>query len=129
MRPEPGRRRGADDGAASLVVLALGAALVIIVVLGAGEADLLAARQRAAAAADLGALAGAPAVDGSVTEACGAAAWVVRANGGTLRACDVADGDLHVTVSSAPRGPWVRWFAALLGGVPEPTVSSHAGMR
>jgi len=126
-RAAVGRRR--DDGAAVVLTLLLGGALVLAVLLGSVVTDLLAARQRAAAAADLGALAGAPAAERSAEDACRSAAWVVRGNGATLRACDVVDGDIRITVSAAPRGSFSRWLGTLLGGVPEPTVASHAGMR
>lgn len=118
-----------DEGAAVVLSLLLGGALVLIVLVGSVVTDLLAARQRAAAAADLGALAGAPAAERSVEDACLSAAWVVHANGATLRRCDVVGGDVLVTVSASPRGSFSRWLGALVGGVPEPTVSSHAGMR
>jgi secretion/DNA translocation related TadE-like protein len=122
------RVRG-EVGAAT--VLAIGLSSVLLVVLGVASvvADLLAARQRAAAAADLGALAGAPAVLRGEVEACDAAALVVRANGGALRACAVDGEDVRVVVSVRPRGRWVTWLGDLLGGVPEPTVRAHAGLR
>ena len=112
-----------------VLALLLGGALVLVVLVGSVVTDLLAARQRAAAAADLGALAGAPAAARSASDACRSAAWVVRSNGATLRGCDVLDGDVRITVSVAPRGSFSRWLGSVLGGVPEPTVSAHAGMR
>jgi len=127
-----GRRphhRVGDEGAAAVLALLLGGVLVLVVLVGSVVTDLLAARQRAAAAADLGALAGAPAAQRSSDDACRSAAWVVRTNGATLRRCDVVDGDVRITVSAAPRGSFSRWLGSVLGSVPEPTVSSHAGMR
>jgi secretion/DNA translocation related TadE-like protein len=112
-----------------VLALLLGGALVLVVLIGSVATDLLAARQRAAAAADLGALAGAPAAVRSAEDACRSAAWVVRSNGATLRGCDVVDGDVRITVSVAPRGSFARWWGSVLGGIPEPTVSAHAGMR
>jgi secretion/DNA translocation related TadE-like protein len=118
-----------DSGAATVLALGLSAVLLVVLLVGAVVADLLAARQRAAAAADLGALAGAPAVLRGEAEACDAAAFVVRTNGATLRACSVDGSDVRVVVSARPRGRWVSWLGDLLGGVPEPTVRAHAGLR
>jgi len=123
------RRRGDDRGAVLVTSLALSAVLVVVALVGGVVADLVAARQRAAAAADLGALAGAPAAQLSESGACTAAAWVVRENGASLRACAVVDGDIRLTASARPRAPWSRWLAGLLGGAVEPTVAAHAGLR
>ena len=118
-----------DDGAALVLSVFLVAVLVVVGLLGGVVADLLAARQRAAAAADLGALAGAPAAQVSEVDACAAATWVVRQNGATLRSCAVVDGDVRLTASARPRAPWSRWLSQLLGGAVEPAASAHAGLR
>jgi secretion/DNA translocation related TadE-like protein len=118
-----------DAGAAAVLALGLSAVLLMVLLVASVVADLLAARQRAAAAADLGALAGAPAVLRGEAEACAAAAFVVRANGGVLRECAIDGSDVRVVVSARPRGRWVTWLGDLLGGVPEPTVRAHAGLR
>ena len=118
-----------DSGAAAVLALGLSAVLLVLVLVASVVADLLAARQRAAAAADLGALAGAPAVLRGEAEACAAAAFVVRTNGGVLRECALDGADVRVVVSARPRGRWVTWLGDLLGGVPEPTVRAHAGLR
>ena len=123
------RRAPGDSGAATVLAIALSSVLLVVLVLASVVADLLAARQRAAAAADLGALAGAPAVLRGEAEACDAVALVVRADGGALRECRVDGQDVRVVVSARPRGRWVDWLGALLGGVPEPTVRAHAGLR
>ncbi len=123
------RRPVCEDGAAIVWSMLLSSVLVLVLVLGAVVADLLAARQRAAAAADLGALAGAPAAAHSDADACRAAAFVVRANGASLRGCSVADGEVTVMASARPRGPWSRWLATVLGGAPEPGASARAGLR
>ena len=122
------RVRG-DSGAATVLALALSAVLVVVLVLAAIVSDLLAARQRAAAAADLGALAGVPGVLRSDVEACTAAALVVRVNGATLRRCVVEGDDVRVVVSARPRGRWTVWLESLLGEIPEPTVQAHAWLR
>ena len=101
----------------------------VVLAIGAVVTDLVAARQRAAAAADLGALAGAAAAATSSDQACRAAAWVVRENGGQLRRCTVESGDVRVTASAAPRGSWARWLAARLLDDTGPQVSARAGLR
>jgi len=121
---------GHDDGAAVVLALLLGALLVTVALVGATVADLLAARQRAAAAADLGALAGAPVVDSSPTDACRTVESIVRANGARLQTCVIDDaGDVRVVAAAEPRGPFARWLGAALGRLPEPSVAAHAGMR
>lgn len=118
-----------DDGVVAVVVLAL--SLLLVVVLGAGSvvADVLAARQRAAAAADLGALAAAPAAVWSQRSACAAAESVVRANAAIVRECRIRDGDVWVTASAMPRSRAARWVAEVLLGGTGPRVSAHAGLR
>jgi secretion/DNA translocation related TadE-like protein len=123
------RRRRDDRGAALVGASFLVGLLVVVALLGGGVADLVAARERAAAAADLGALAAAPAAQASETGACTAAAWVVRQNGATLRTCAVVDGDVRLTASARPRSPWSAWLSRVLGGPTEPVVGAHAGMR
>lgn len=123
------RLHARDEGAALVLSVVLVAVLVVVGLLGGVVADLLAARQRAAAAADLGALAGAPAAQVSEVDACAAATWVVRENGATLRTCSVVDGDVRLTASARPRAPWSRWLSELLGGAVEPVASAHAGLR
>ena len=123
------RRLRGESGAATVLALGLSAVLLVVLVLAAVVSDLLAARQRAAAAADLGALAGVPGLLHSDAEACAAAAYVVRANGAALRDCVVTGQDVRVVVSARPRGRWVALLDRLLGGVPEPTVRAHAGLR
>jgi secretion/DNA translocation related TadE-like protein len=121
---------GVDDrGAALVVAMLLAGLLVVVALLGGAVADLLAAGQRAAAAADLGALAGAPAAPFSETGACAAAAWVVGQNGARLRTCSVVDGDIRVTASASPRSSWSRWLVSLVGGPAEPVAAAHAGLR
>jgi secretion/DNA translocation related TadE-like protein len=118
-----------DDGVVAVVAVAL--SLLLVAALGAGSvvADVLAARQRAAAAADLGALAAAPAAAWSERSACAAAESVVRANGAVLLECRIRDGDVWVTASSLPRSRGARWLADELLGGTGPRVSARAGMR
>ncbi len=124
------RGRARDDRGAALVSATLLAGLLVVVaLLGGAVADLLAAGQRAAAAADLGALAGAPAAQTSEAGACATAAWVVGQNGARLRTCSVVDGDIRLTASVSPRSPWSRWLVSLVGGSAEPVAAAHAGLR
>ena len=122
-------RRRADEGAALIVALGLVAVLLVLALAVGVVTDLMAARQRAAAAADLGALAGAPAAATSEMRACADAALAVVRNGATLRSCAVAAGDIGVTASARPRSAWGRWLARLLSGYEEPTVDARAGVR
>lgn len=118
-----------ERGAALVVSLALVAVLLSVALAVAAVVDVLAARQRAAAAADLGALAGAPVASSSEAVACSAAERVVQANGATLRRCAVVDGDVRVSVSARPRAGWSRWLARFLSGAAEPVVDARAGLR
>ena len=79
---------------------------------------------RAADTADLAALAGVASLFPSEQDACEAAAWVAGADGARLRDCALVGSDVRVTVSCAPRGPWVRWWEAVLGAVPEASVTT-----
>ncbi len=123
------RSRGDDDGLASVVTVAVIALLLGVVALGAVATDLLAARRRAAAAADLGALAGAPVAPHGEGEACRVAAWIVRENGASATACRVVDGDVWVTAAAVPRGPWARWLDGLADGPVEIRMTGRAGLR
>ena len=126
MRPDHG---GSDEGAATILAIVLAAVLVMAVLAGALVGDLVAARQRAASAADLAALAGVASLFPSERDACEAAAWVAGADGARLRDCALVGSDVRVTVSCAPRGPWARWWRAVFGEVPEPWVTARAGRR
>ena len=93
---------------------------MLVVVLGAGSvvADVLAARQRAAAAADLGALAAAPAaVVVAAQRLRGRRVGRAGERARSLRECRIRDGDVWVTASALPRSRAARWVAdVLLGG-------------
>lgn len=101
-RPHRGDRGRDDDhddeGAATVLVLALAVVLVLVgaVLVAAGSAVL--ARHRAQSAADLGALAAAQlALDGPAS-ACSAAGAVVRAVGARLGQCRLQGADAVVAV-------------------------------
>lgn len=122
--PRPG-----DEGLVAVAVLALSLVLVVSLGVAAVVGDLLAARQRAAAAADLGALAAAPAAALSSRNACAAADSVVVANGATVRSCRLDSGDVWITASAVPRSTLARWVSDRLLGGRGPQVSAHAGLR
>lgn len=103
------RRRGSDErGSAALWVLWAVTVLVATAVVGWSLASVLAARQRAEAAADLAALAAArSAVEGQ--EACERAAVVATEDGARLAACSVAaDAVVDVLVEVRVTAPWLH---------------------
>ncbi len=98
------RAPGRDDGSATIWLLGLSGLVAVMAAAGLLVAAAADARQRADAAADLGALAGAAAsVRGG--DGCAAAAGVVRADGAALRACVLEPGsvvDLTTAVTVPP---------------------------
>lgn len=95
-----------DAGAASILVLAV---LMVALVLAGGVGGLsgvVLARHRAAAAADLAALAGADVLAGRAPgDACAAADEVAGANGARLGSCAPEGADLLVSALVVPPGP------------------------
>ncbi|MET8229645.1 Rv3654c family TadE-like protein [Micromonospora sp. NPDC005298] len=88
----------AERGGASVLLLAIGLVFVLFGTFGAAVAATGMARQRAALAADLGALAGAAqALDGDV-RACASAGDIAGRNGGRLIDCRLDGLDVLVTV-------------------------------
>ncbi|MFF5054002.1 Rv3654c family TadE-like protein [Micromonospora sp. NPDC000663] len=91
----------AERGGATVLILAIGLAFVLFGTFGAAVAAAGMARQRAAVAADLGALAGAArALDGD-ERACALASDIAGRNGGRLTACRLDGLDMLVTVEVA----------------------------
>ncbi|MEV0677302.1 Rv3654c family TadE-like protein [Actinosynnema sp. NPDC050436] len=88
---ERGGRFGDDRGAASWVAVAVLGVVGVAVVFGVQYGEVVVGRHRAAAAADLAAVAGAAWVSGGEASACGRAEWVVRRMGGELVACAVSE--------------------------------------
>lgn len=121
-------RRLDDSGSASVWAAGITALLLVALLLVALVIDLLAARSRASAAADLAALAGAPGAAAAASTACLAAESVATANGAALTSCDVASGEIRVRATVTLRGPWRAWMA-LLADVDSVTVPARAGMR
>ncbi|MFI7577428.1 Rv3654c family TadE-like protein [Micromonospora sp. NPDC049497] len=88
----------ADRGGATVLVLAFGLVLVLFGGFGGAVAAARLARQQAAVAADLGALAGAGRALEGPAVACGTAGEVVSANGARLVSCRLDGLDLVLTV-------------------------------
>lgn len=95
---------GGERGSGTLLAL-IGMAMVVLGVAATwAVADLVGARQRAAVAADLAALAGAPWAGIAPEEACRRADLVLHRNDAVPVSCVVEGGDLLVTAGSPPRG-------------------------
>lgn len=91
------RERRAGDherGIASMLTVAMAALLLMVAVVAVGMGQVIASRHTAAAAADLGALAGA------VETSCAAATRVVIANDAEPVDCTVTGSDVVVTAAS-----------------------------
>lgn len=98
------QRGGGQDGAGTVLAVAMMGLLVTITVGTAGAVGVVAAHRRAQSAADLAALAGASALqDGR--DACDRAAVIARRNGADLRQCRTRDWQVAVVVSRAVRLP------------------------
>ena len=94
----------ADRGSATVLVLAVAGLLVLVAVLLAGLGGVAVTRHRAAAAADLAALAGADAALQGPDAACAAAGRAARRGDAELAACQL-DGDVvEVAVLLRPGG-------------------------
>ncbi|MFW6205409.1 MAG: Rv3654c family TadE-like protein [Actinomycetota bacterium] len=122
MTAGPAARRSAgarERGAGSVLVLAavlvIVTALLAVATLGSGYR----ARHRAAAAADLSALAAAETLR-SGDDPCAAAEKVSMANGASLRSCAVEGWEVEVAAATAIRGP-LRWL-------PDPVRRARAGL-
>jgi secretion/DNA translocation related TadE-like protein len=101
--PEDCSEDGAEDGGATVLVVAMAGVLLFVMVGLAAAGGLVTAQRRAQAAADLAALAAASALD----EACGQAAEIAAAHDAALDSCEVAGEEVAVVVSLAgPRAPW-----------------------
>lgn len=107
------RRPSGEAGAGSVLVLSVTALLLLVAMTAAAVAAVAVARQRAAAVADLAALAAAQhALDGQPA-ACSWAARTAAADGGRLRSC-LLDGDVADVVAEVrPAGPLGRLGVAV----------------
>jgi secretion/DNA translocation related TadE-like protein len=95
--------RTADDGAATVLVVAMAGVLMFVMVGLSAAGGLVTAQRRAQAAADLAALGGATSID----DACAAASQIAAANAAELESCAV-EGE-EVTVRVSVPGPDVPW--------------------
>ncbi|NYE36722.1 secretion/DNA translocation related TadE-like protein [Nocardioides cavernae] len=94
-----------DDGAATVLVVAMAGVLMFVMAGLAAAGGLVTAQRRAQAAADLAALGGAADLD----LACTQAGLVAAANAAVLDACEVVDRDVRVVVSvPGPDVPWTE---------------------
>ncbi|MFG3697850.1 Rv3654c family TadE-like protein [Micromonospora sp. NPDC047620] len=92
---------GGERGGATVCLLAVGLVFVVVGLFGAAVGAAQTARQRARVAADFGALAGAGQALHGETAACGRAAEIAAANGGSLLDCRLDGLDLLVTAEVA----------------------------
>jgi secretion/DNA translocation related TadE-like protein len=88
----------ADQGSASIWLLGIGLMVVTLALMLTTVGTALIARQRAQAAADLGALAGAALIVAGERSACDRAQELVTANGGRMLTCQPDGLELIVTV-------------------------------
>lgn len=101
LRSAPTVRDGPDRGGATVCLLAVGLVLVVVGVFGATVGAARMARQQAAVAADLGALAGAARTLDGEPVACATATDLAARNGGRLVACRLDGLDVVVTAEVA----------------------------
>lgn len=121
LLPERCRPRSRDDrGAATVVAAAAVAVLLFVTAAGVYLGSVVAARHRAQAAADLGALAGAAALPQGVSVACARATSVVRQMRVRAVECVVQDLDVVVSVEVAVPAVGVARAAARAGPVDGP---------
>lgn len=105
VRRRPGERGcRTDEGSATILVVAGLGVLTMLLLSGLAMAAAVTASHRARSAADLGALAGALAIQGGLApaEACARAAVVVARNDGRVLSCDVQGGGAVMVAAAAP---------------------------
>lgn len=101
-----------ERGSAAVLATVLAGVLLVTALAAATAGGLLVGQRRAAAAADLAALAGAEALAGAGalgpagSEACTRAAETAAANGAALTTCQVAGSDLLVSATVDVGGPF-----------------------
>lgn len=106
------RRPSGDAGSATAMVLGLAAVLVLCGALATALAAVAVARQQAASAADLSALAAASAVLQGPEAACARARALALEAGAVLASCDVEGDRVDVVAQVRPSGPLGRLGAA-----------------
>ncbi|WP_116112390.1 Rv3654c family TadE-like protein [Austwickia chelonae] len=129
-REDLAEERAGEDGSASVLALGLIGVITVLLLAGSALASAVLAGHRAAAAADLSALAGAAtlAITGDAGEACTRAELLARSNAAELVSCAVHGEDVAVSTSSAPSWPGLpeARARAQAGPAPESAESSHA---
>ncbi len=98
------RRARHQDGAGTVLAVAMMGLLVTVTVAVSGVVGVVAAHRRAQSAADLSALAGAAALQDGV-DPCQRAGSIARRNGAALRSCAVDGWEVTVAVTSTIRLP------------------------
>lgn len=93
-----GRRSRGEAGVVTSTVIVVASALVVLAVAASAAAQVLVAQRRAASAADLGALAGAVAVQHG-QDACAAARRLVARSQARVHACQVSADRVRLTVA------------------------------
>ena len=122
------RRRCADDrGAVAVLVLALAAVVALAGATASAVAAVGVARQRAAAVADLAALAAAQRAHEGSASACARAARLAERNGGTLRSCLLAGDIAQVLAEVRPPGRLGRLGSATAGARAGPAALQPEG--
>jgi secretion/DNA translocation related TadE-like protein len=109
--------------------LALAGLLLVVVAVGSLVGDVLATRARAAAAADLAALAAVPLSARGPEVACRTAALIAADNAGRLVSCDMAGSGATVRVEVRPRNALARWLLTRSAGSDSVVVAARAGPR
>ena len=123
----PGRRRrSADAGTATAMVLGLAAVLLLCAAVATALAAVAVARQQAASAADLSALAAAAAVVHGPEVACGRARALAAEVGAVLTSCRVVGDRVDVVAQVRPDGALGRLGTASVRAAAGP-VSSGGG--
>lgn len=97
-------RLSGDRGAGAVLVLSVAALLVLVASVGAALLGVAVARQRAAAVADLAALAAASHVLEGEAAACAWASRLADADGGRLRSCRLRGDVAEVVAQVRPPG-------------------------
>jgi secretion/DNA translocation related TadE-like protein len=129
--------RSSEDGSATVLGLALVCVLTAVALVSVAVAGVLVGQRRAAAAADLAALAAAEALarggatSSGVVDACGQAARVSAANHATLSGCLVEGAEVVVEVSVEVRTFLGRTLSApgrARAGPGGPSVTGSGGL-
>jgi secretion/DNA translocation related TadE-like protein len=128
-RPSLAEGWGSEQGLAALGAMVSVVVLLCMLMAATAVADLLSARQRAAAAADLSALAAAPEVITSSQDACVRAQSIARENGARIVSCEVHGDEVLVRAAVLPRSSWARWIAHLVADSAEATALARAQMQ